>query len=195
MIHMPHRSVTRFFVPLIDVLLLLFCIFLLMPLAVESKMQDTQDRNAALSDALDSARSEVQRRGTDLAQYEENMSDLDKVQFYKEENERLRQLARMSLQEKTVPHVIDIDKTGDISYYDATLPDDKARMAIPDETTARVLFSRHEKEAGAKREVYYTFLLPRPRPENWPTRIHRDKLAKYRKWFARTANSLKETTP
>ena len=31
MIHMPHRSVTRFFVPLIDVLLLLFCIFLLMP--------------------------------------------------------------------------------------------------------------------------------------------------------------------
>ena len=30
-IHMPHRSVTRFFIPLIDVLILLFCIFLLMP--------------------------------------------------------------------------------------------------------------------------------------------------------------------
>ena len=32
MIQMPRRSVTRFFIPLIDVLILLFCIFLLMPL-------------------------------------------------------------------------------------------------------------------------------------------------------------------
>ena len=31
MIRPPHRSVTRFFIPLIDVLILLFCIFLLMP--------------------------------------------------------------------------------------------------------------------------------------------------------------------
>ena len=31
MIQPPHRSVTRFFIPLIDVLTLLFCIFLLMP--------------------------------------------------------------------------------------------------------------------------------------------------------------------
>ena len=31
MIHPPRRAVTRFFIPLIDVLILLFCIFLLMP--------------------------------------------------------------------------------------------------------------------------------------------------------------------
>ena len=31
MIKRPHRSVTRFFIPMIDVLILLFCIFLLMP--------------------------------------------------------------------------------------------------------------------------------------------------------------------
>ena len=31
MITPPRRSVTRFFIPLIDVLILLFCIFLLMP--------------------------------------------------------------------------------------------------------------------------------------------------------------------
>ena len=29
----PERSVTRFFIPLIDVLLLLFCIYLLLPIA------------------------------------------------------------------------------------------------------------------------------------------------------------------
>jgi hypothetical protein len=32
MIRLPQRSVTRFFIPLIDVLILLFCIFLLLPL-------------------------------------------------------------------------------------------------------------------------------------------------------------------
>ena len=32
MIEMPQRSVTRFFIPLIDVLTLLFCIYLLMPI-------------------------------------------------------------------------------------------------------------------------------------------------------------------
>src|SRR5262249_43841786 len=32
MIQFPRRSVTRFFIPLIDVLTLLFCIFLLMPM-------------------------------------------------------------------------------------------------------------------------------------------------------------------
>src|SRR6202011_3261808 len=32
MIELPRRSVTRFFIPLIDVMTLLFCIFLLMPI-------------------------------------------------------------------------------------------------------------------------------------------------------------------
>jgi hypothetical protein len=36
MIRLPQRSVTRFFIPLIDVLTLLFCIFLVMPLAQSS---------------------------------------------------------------------------------------------------------------------------------------------------------------
>jgi hypothetical protein len=33
MLQMPQRSVTRFFIPLIDVLTLLFCVFLIMPLS------------------------------------------------------------------------------------------------------------------------------------------------------------------
>ena len=36
MIQFPRRSVTRFFIPLIDVLTLLFCIFLLMPMIKET---------------------------------------------------------------------------------------------------------------------------------------------------------------
>ena len=36
MIEMPRRSVTRFFIPMIDVLTLLFCIYLLMPMVSEA---------------------------------------------------------------------------------------------------------------------------------------------------------------
>ena len=36
MIQMPRRSVTRFFIPLIDVMILLFCIFLLLPVFKEN---------------------------------------------------------------------------------------------------------------------------------------------------------------
>ena len=52
MIQMPHRSVTRFFIPLIDVLLLLFCIFLLMPLANEDELDDQREAASNLGDTV-----------------------------------------------------------------------------------------------------------------------------------------------
>ena len=42
MIQLPQRSVTRFFIPLIDVLTLLFCIFLVMPLAQNNEESLTE---------------------------------------------------------------------------------------------------------------------------------------------------------
>jgi len=43
MIERPKRSVTRFFVPLIDVLILLFCIFLLMPFVATEPKPETEE--------------------------------------------------------------------------------------------------------------------------------------------------------
>lgn len=43
MITLPRRSVTRFFIPLIDVLILLFCIFLLMPFVSGTPAPDAPD--------------------------------------------------------------------------------------------------------------------------------------------------------
>ena len=43
MIRLPQRSVTRFFIPLIDVLTLLFCIFLVLPLAKSPEDQPAPD--------------------------------------------------------------------------------------------------------------------------------------------------------
>ena len=44
MIVLPKRSVTRFFIPLIDVLILLFCIFLLMPFVSGPPAETTDER-------------------------------------------------------------------------------------------------------------------------------------------------------
>ena len=43
MVQMPHRSVTRFFIPMIDVLILLFSIYLLMPLASKSDAESVPE--------------------------------------------------------------------------------------------------------------------------------------------------------
>ncbi len=56
MIHMPRRNVTRFFIPLIDVLILLFCIFLLMEFNTATKA------DAAAATAPDSAIASPSRR-------------------------------------------------------------------------------------------------------------------------------------
>ena len=53
MIQLPQRSVTRFFIPLIDVLTLLFCIFLVMPLA--------QNSDQALAEQLTAKEAELER--------------------------------------------------------------------------------------------------------------------------------------
>ena len=41
MIQLPKRSVTRFFIPLIDVLILLFCVFLFLPMVGQGDTPDS----------------------------------------------------------------------------------------------------------------------------------------------------------
>ena len=57
MLHMPRRSVTRFFIPLIDVLTLLFCVFLVMPLAKGTG----EDAAPTVAEELKRAQAEIDR--------------------------------------------------------------------------------------------------------------------------------------
>jgi hypothetical protein len=84
MLRMPQRSVTRFFIPLIDVLTLLFCVFLIMPMAqpgaggaerpatLEGQVQQLVEQTRRDADALAKLRAEMdalrQSKGRDLAQ-------------------------------------------------------------------------------------------------------------------------------
>jgi hypothetical protein len=61
MIHPPRRSVTRFFIPLIDVLTLLFCIFLVMPLARDAREASAKDQLKASAGDRNALEAEVKR--------------------------------------------------------------------------------------------------------------------------------------
>src|SRR5437764_13258735 len=61
MIQLPHRSVTRFFIPLIDVLTLLFCIFLVMPLARSPEAGESDAERRQREDQLRNLQAELDR--------------------------------------------------------------------------------------------------------------------------------------
>lgn len=194
MIVMPRRSVTRFFIPLIDVLTLLFCIFLLMPLfreddargpeniAAESSEDVTQDR-AALEQ-------ELQRRTQELgrlrARYKAQM-DLDRVRA---ELEQLRKEKNQVLQDRLFVRVLEIDaKNGTLWYPDPKLPD-KQGLKITDAETAQALIRRHRQQA-AGRELYYVFLLPHA-DTGYPTER---QFEEYKRWFAGVAWGVGNAEP
>jgi DNA repair exonuclease SbcCD ATPase subunit len=196
MITMPRRSVTRFFIPLIDVLLLLFCIFLLMPIVGEEPGQGAtpiatpKQSIDELVQTLESIEQELQRRTKELQKLEElrlPLLDLEKV---RRELDRLRKEKILNLQDRLAVRVVDMDaKTGDIAWFDPSRPDEPlAKITTAKE--AQGLIERHRKELG-ERELFYYFLFPRAET-GYPTQA---QTRRYKEWFADVANSLKEEAP
>ena len=188
MIVMPRRSVTRFFIPLIDVLLLLFVIFLLMPIANLEELEERRQTAVDLTETLDSLERELQRRTADLNRLEEARGAADEIERLRGEVDKLRTSVRESLQQRAAFHIIDIDgKTGDIFYYDPTRAENPY-VKLADDQAAAGLIERHQREAKGK-ELYYFFLYPRPET-GFPTRAQERR---YQAWFTKVAHSLKET--
>ena len=171
MILLPRRSVTRFFIPLIDVLTLLFCIFLVLPLAKapgEATAEDTrllEQERRRLQQQLDEAR----RRG------EETPREL------REQVERLRRQQARALQERLTVRVLEIDAgTGKLYYLDPE------RVEVRDEADAHALIERDRRERGfGGRELYYLILYPRDRNSSYPTRRQQEQ---YDRWFQGVAH-------
>src|SRR5262249_8434506 len=91
MVAMPHRSVTRFFIPLIDVLLLLFGIFLLMPIAKEGELEDEREKTGEEAASVEVLRYELTRRDQELQRLEDLRPKLDQIDKLQKELEQLRQ--------------------------------------------------------------------------------------------------------
>ncbi len=167
MIQLPRRSVTRFFIPLIDVLTLLFCIFLVLPLVKDPGEADAAADQAAREDRIRQLEQELERQRREGGNVSQQM---------REELEKLRQEKMKALKDRLAVRVLEIDgETGKLYYRDPE------RVAVGTQGDARALIARDERERGAdRRELYYLILYPRDRSSGYPTRGQREQ---YEHWF------------
>jgi hypothetical protein len=169
MIQMPRRSVTRFFIPLIDVLILMFCIFLLMPFVKATgeggeggESPKTAPTGAEAKDPADLSR-QLEQAKRDL---ERTRRDLERL-----EKEKSAILQRLEIR------TLEIDKdTGRLWYYE------QKREEIRNEADARALIRADQDRVlkSGGRELYYLILYPRELSGFPLERQVRD----YDRWFA-----------
>jgi hypothetical protein len=163
MIRLPQRSVTRFFIPLIDVLTLLFCIFLLLPLVEEKKGDDREE-----------VEKELRRLEQEVEQLRRKAGGLPRD--LQEQLAALRKETGKALQERLAVRVLEIDPaTGKLFYRDPE------RVEVSSQADSRALIDHDRREiGGGKRELYYLVLYPRDRGSPYPTRGQREQ---YDRWF------------
>ena len=148
MIQMPERAVTRFFVPLIDVLILLFCIFLLLPFVTSPS--DTPDDLRRRAEDAEADRTAAQKRlqeATDRLAIERRRAD----ELMKE---------RADSAQRTAVFVIDIDgTTGRLTYTPPGGPPGRVAALKTREQAREFILDTKKRTDG--RAVKYLFLLPR----------------------------------
>jgi hypothetical protein len=171
MIRLPRRSVTRFFIPLIDVLTLLFCTFLLLPMLKATSQGAGTDRAVASEDELHRLKRELERRIRETPQ------------ALQQEIEELRQQKIQVLQERLAIRLLEINEHGRLIYRDAIHPEG---VPLATETDAQNLIDEDRLRLGSgKRDLYYLILCP-PSPNSpYPTRADR---LRYERWFKDVAH-------
>jgi hypothetical protein len=159
MIERPRRSVTRFFVPLIDVLILLFCIFLLMPFVATPA--ETESKTKAKAKAKEP---ELPKDVREL------QTELERA---RREVERLK-AERGNLAEHLSVKVLEIDPKDGRLYY---LQDGK-RVNVTTQEAAETVITLHRRASGTK-EPFFLILYPRQK-SGYPEQQQADD---YARWF------------
>jgi hypothetical protein len=158
----PRRSVTRFFIPLIDVLILLFAIFLLMPfVSGPSSAEPPADVKAPSEKPLP----------TDVKQLQDMLRE-EQMRV-----ERLEKERHAKLTDKLLVRVLETDPTtGVLSHYN---PDRQELHTQAD--VERYIFQEKKRATsnGMAKDVFFLILLPR-RPTGFPTGPQRDEI---QNWF------------
>ena len=159
MIQVPRRAVTRFFVPLIDVLILLFCIFLLMPFV--SRPAAGPDAEPPPEARDPSLPTDVQALQEELANTRRQLDDLRRQ--------------RANIADRLSVRVLEIDKAdGRLYAFDP----DGGRVEVRDQGDARRLVNRQKFVAGGK-DVFFLLLYPRELT-GYPLR---EQVEMYNRWF------------
>jgi hypothetical protein len=159
MIERPKRSVTRFFVPLIDVLILLFCIFLLMPFVSTPEAEPPPDPTPRPK-VVEELPKDVKELQTELERSRREVA-------------RLR-AERGNLSEQLAVKVLEIDpRDGRLFYLH-----DGERVNVTSQAAAEALITLHKRASGT-REPFFLILYPRQK-SGYPEQQQADD---YARWF------------
>ena len=154
MIQLPKRSVTRFFIPLIDVLILLFCVFLFLPMVGQGDTPDSTLK--ASTDTIE--KSKIADPTTQLLK----------------EIEKLRAERTEAFKEGVFSRVLEIDSaTGGLFYRNP----DKCYLKNKDDVSSLI---NQDKLSSMGREIFYMVLFPRDLDSSYPTRGQREN---YERWL------------
>jgi hypothetical protein len=176
MIRLPRRSVTRFFIPLIDVLTLLFCIFLLMPVV---QVPDESSEPAAQPAGMRGDPQSGRRKPP--GEPEVAVQERQELERRRKEQEQWRHDTIETLQQRLAIRVLEIDAdTGKLYYYEP-----EGRVEIASQADAQALIQR-QRRAVQGRELYYLFLFPR-RLTGYP---EERQVQQYERWFATVAHGF-----
>jgi cell shape-determining protein MreC len=187
MIHLPRRSITRFFIPLLDVMVLLFSLFLLMPLVRQAVEEESQEQLQSVEEPpADQEILEQQLRQAlrQLAQVRQRQRLEAELERLRSEVQQLKNNKKHLLQQMLVVRVLEVDpKNGQLVVYEAGMP---PRRRILADRQAAQQFIAAQQQAAAPQEVYFVFLLPRtdsPYPEG-------RQLEQYLDWFREVPHGI-----
>jgi hypothetical protein len=174
MIRTPRRSVTRFFIPLIDVLILLFSVYLLLPLASSEEKTRTNRIEQELEIERRLAERERARKEGEPGTLPANLL---------EQIERLKKEKAQVLQERLAVRVLEIDgETGRLFFRK-----DGRKIEIDNAGEARQLIDTDRAKYATKgKELFYLILYPRDRNSEHPTVAERER---FDNWFEGVAKA------
>lgn len=159
MIHRPKRAVTRFFVPLIDVLILLFGIFILMPFVATPAVPEPEPKPKAkapepeLPTDVRELRAELERARREVARLKAEQGNLAE---------------RLSVK------VLEIDpRDGRLYYYH-----EGDRLPVPTQAAAEAVITLHRRASGT-RDPFFLILYPRTK-SGYP---EQQQVEDYARWF------------
>lgn len=167
MLNLPKRPVTRFFIPLIDVLLLLFCIFLLMPKVDKSAVE---------------AHEKIEDLQSKLRLLQSESGSLDTLRLELEERDRLLDLERKKApDDRLVFRAVQIDENdGSLYYQERTPTGDLTRQALKSNDEVSEMIKR-ELRADQNRDKTLIYTIVRPqRISLFPTDAQSEE---YTRWF------------
>jgi hypothetical protein len=164
----PRRSVTRFFIPLIDVLILLFCIFLLMPFVSGPPNPETPpDAKVKTPD---------KPLPTNLEDLQKELTEARLLVARMEREKQARLTDRLAVR------VLEIDPdNGTLFYYDPN------RVEVRSYEDVLLLIQKQKTAAsagGVVKDVYFLILYPRRIPGKPPSPFPiADQETQIAQWF------------